>query len=425
MDQLRPYPDVSVSPWSKNKHTITEVADYIKNHLQTCTALEKQNLEVAADGNFRLLQYLLDAWERGDISLEKMPAKPLTLHTFFRDQWQNRILKKARIPDLCEDVATLLASAREPLSTSVITSAIRRHGVVKLKARDVERSLTDIATFIKTVPRGQLNRWRPYDASFSQWLEGFYAGDLCEAHRALALSLIEVLKSNSSPDFDIAAQNACWHLRQWAKMTVDPSQKEQISEILRNLIDDSEVHEQVERRIGADEYLVHFLYEAVKYSEESGSLPNLVRFALRYIYYRKNTITLFSQLKELIEDGRFPEIKRMSDSIPEGPIRLAYLAFVGCCSIDCNRHDVLVKILDCISTGESKPGFGQYVPVAAALVARLARLQREDLLKRIILTISDKDAFELVVDYLPHMASSAPNFHLYPDLVLRPRNKVC
>ena len=97
-------------------------------------------------------------------------------------------LKKARDTVLCEDVAAILAAARRPISASVLTEAIRRQHDVKIRAKKIEESLEDIASFLEREQREEVECWRPYDASFGHWLEEFYERDLCEAHRALALA---------------------------------------------------------------------------------------------------------------------------------------------------------------------------------------------------------------------------------------------
>lgn len=125
MNHLKTYPDVFVSPWPKNNRTIAELTDYMERCLPpTCTALEKQNLQTSADGNFRIVWFLLDDWKKGNLSLKKIPAKPLTLPAYYKDCRKNRILKKSQDLVLCRDVATILATARMPVSASVITNTV-------------------------------------------------------------------------------------------------------------------------------------------------------------------------------------------------------------------------------------------------------------------------------------------------------------
>jgi len=420
LGQLEGHRDVSsIFNWRKDEPTTAEVNNYITDCLREASNIPVQSkVKTSAHGLILIASHLLRTLERGAISLTEIPTRIQTIDAFFEDDWNNRILKQARTADLCEDVATLFAASQEPLSASIIAGAMWHHETAKSRMRDIKQSLIDIETFLEPIGQGDVHRWRPFHPSFGRWLEEFYREDLCEAHRALAMTFIEILKNPTNPDFGCATRCVCRHLREWAKRTIVGSQKSEMHEILGKLSSDMKLRKEIEHCCGPDVYLEHILHEGINHAEETGSLPDMIRFGVQYISYRREVSTHIDYLEELLKRNRLTEAMQVAVILPREEEVLGCLAIIGCQAADNNNRGVLVEVLDHISANY-KDGFESFTAAAWSLMGRLINLGEKELLGRFISVISDEEFNRStpMLYYLRKTLQIWSNSHLSLDVV--------
>jgi len=143
VDRFRSFADAEVFEWKADSSTVREVQTYVVSHLATeqadpgCTSITD-----LARGNFLVASQLLRTHKEGDPLLNLTAGKPLTLSALYHHDWQHRVLPRAAMAELCHDIATVFAAAREPLSTSVLRMALcHLRADNPVKGRDVKRSL--------------------------------------------------------------------------------------------------------------------------------------------------------------------------------------------------------------------------------------------------------------------------------------------
>jgi hypothetical protein len=400
MDQLIWLPSVRTFRWeASDKDTIAEVNEYIGVHLpKNMTNSVKLVIEQHSYGNILVASRLLDALQDEGLSLIERGGGTLTLDKLFQYEWEYRILQHAEDRDLCEDIATLFAAARAPLSTAIITAGIRHIRGKEVRGRHVEQALGQMRTHLESFKGKGHICLRPFHPSFARWLEEFYRNDLCEAHRAIALAFIAILKDAANLDFICAARCVCRHLREWASRAPDSSQRNQALAYLGEIVHKKSICSEVEHRAGIDVYLNCFLYESVKCAEVVGSLPELIHFGVHYMDYQQKSHSRVDYLEELLEQDKFGEAISIASTLPAENEVLACLAFIGCRAADNNYREILVEVLDRISA-KYETGFKVFIPIAWSLIGRLINLREKELLVRLISTISDKE-FMYSANYL-------------------------
>lgn len=402
MDQFIWFPDVRTFRWEAgDEYTIAEVNEYINTRLpKNTTNSVKLIIEQYSHGNILVASRLLDTLRDEGLSLIERGSRTLTLDELFRCEWEYRILQHAEDRDLCEDIATLFAAARAPLSTAIITAGIRHLREKEVKGRHVERVLGQMRTHFESFKGEGHIYLHPFHPSFARWLEEFYRNDLCEAHRGLATAFIGVLEDSKNPDFECATQCVGWHLRQWMMKAPESSQRAQIQASMRDLIGRTDVRSSVEYQWGSDVYLERFLWEGVKFAEEAGSLSDIVHFGSRYLEYRQRAKIRLEELEQFLESKKADKAIQVARTLPSGHERLGCLALVGCWAIDNDRRDVLTDVFKYISE-EPLKSFDFFAPVIWSLARRLVSVGDKKLLEHFMSLILEEDYKDSAKKYLP------------------------
>lgn len=408
IDLLRCLPDVQEFKWQKDKRTVSEVDDYIEGSLGGKTeSSPRREIAAAADGNFLIASHYVRVCQKGELCQGDGIPKSHKLEAMYEDEWDRRVLTRAGSRDLCEDIATLFAAAREPLSVSVIAAAISHMRDTKVKGRELQHSLSDIEMFFDSFQHGTSTLWHPFHRSFGRWLEDNYGADLGEAQRALALSFLGIANDPRNPDFECAARNICWHLRQWGTTAKDGVQRAQARDHLRDAVDDPVFREEVEQRLGTDVYSERLLRQALKHAEESSSLPDIVRFGTRYVGYRQLAGASVRRLATYLDSNRASEALKVAEILAPRSESLACYGIVATWAADNHRTDVVCEALERIS--ERRPeSFGVFVPVAWALLLYLAKTGETEQVKRFLLRLSDMDFRVSFKDYAPAVLGRKP-----------------